>query len=175
MSSWQRKLEFVSDVIKCSRIFSLGYTIKGGYHRAEKSRQVMMMKAAKLGWAGPGAGQEQTMSRPGAGWEQARSRPGAMQEQGRSKSRAGALAVHIPISLKLYWKYRNQKDLPLVVFDWLVQSVRKIALVISNFKFNFYAFSTILMKFGMWTGNAPALLLLLSCSCIAPGLLLACS
>ena len=46
----------------------------------------MMMKAAKLGWAGPGAGQEQTMSRLGAGWEQTRSRPGAMQEQGRSKS-----------------------------------------------------------------------------------------
>ena len=40
----------------------------------------MMMKAAKLGWAGPGAEQEQTMSRPGAGWEQARSRPGAMYE-----------------------------------------------------------------------------------------------
>ena len=53
----------------------------------------MMMKAAKLGWAGPGAGQEQTMSRPGAGWEQARSMPEAMQEQGMSKSRAGALAV----------------------------------------------------------------------------------
>ena len=46
----------------------------------------MMMKAAKLGWTGSGAGQEQTMSRPGAGWEHARSRPGAMQEQGRSKS-----------------------------------------------------------------------------------------
>jgi len=42
----------------------------------------MMMKAAKLGWAGSGAGQEQTMSRPGAGWEHARSTPGAMQEQG---------------------------------------------------------------------------------------------
>ena len=56
----------------------------------------MMMKAAKLGWAGPGAGQEQTMSRPGAGWEQTRSRPGAMQDQGISNSRAGALAVHIP-------------------------------------------------------------------------------
>ena len=28
---------------------------------------LMMMKADKLGWAGPGAGQEQTMSRPGAG------------------------------------------------------------------------------------------------------------
>ena len=71
--------------------------IKGGSRRAEKSRKVlMMMKAAKLGWAGSGAGQEKTMSRPGAGWEHARSRPGAMQEQGRSKSRAGALAVHIP-------------------------------------------------------------------------------
>ena len=41
--------------------------------------------------------------------------------------------------------------------------------------FNFYVFSTILMKFGMWTANAPALLLLLPCSCIAPGLLLASS
>ena len=50
----------------------------------------MMMKAAKLGWAGSGAGQEQTMNRPGAGWEHARSTPGAMQEQGISKSRAGA-------------------------------------------------------------------------------------
>ena len=38
-------------------------TIKGGSRRAEKSRKVlMMMKAAKLGWAGSGAGQEQTMS-----------------------------------------------------------------------------------------------------------------
>ena len=37
-------------------------TIKGGSRRAEKSRKVlMMMKAAKLGWAGSGAGQEQTM------------------------------------------------------------------------------------------------------------------
>ena len=36
-------------------------------------------------------------------------------------------------------------------------------------------FSTIWMKFGMWTANAPALLLLLPCSCIAPGMLLACS
>merc|ERR1712212_1075822 len=72
-------------------------TIKGGSRRAEKSRKVlMMMKAAKLGWAGSGAGQVQTMGRPGAGLEHARSRPGAMQEQGRSKSWAGALAVHIP-------------------------------------------------------------------------------
>ena len=39
-----------------------------------------------------GADHEQARSR----LEQARSRPGAMQEQGRSKSRAGALAVHIP-------------------------------------------------------------------------------
>ena len=31
------------------------------------------------------------------------------------------------------------------------------------------------MKFGIWSANAPALLLLLPCSCIAPGLLLACS
>jgi len=80
-------------------------TIKGGSRRAEKSRKVlMMMKAAKLGWAGSGAGQEQTMSRPGAGWEHARSRPGAMQEQGRSKSRAGALAVHIPNFIQIVLK-----------------------------------------------------------------------
>ena len=76
---------------------TLPRTIKGGSRRAEKSRKVlMMMKAAKLGWAGSGAGQEQTMSRPGAGWEHARSRPGAMQEQGRSKSRAGALTKLLP-------------------------------------------------------------------------------
>ena len=64
----------------------------------------MMMKAAKLGWAGPGAGQEQTMSRPGAGWEQARSMPEAMQEQGMSKSRAGALAVHLPNFIQIILK-----------------------------------------------------------------------
>ena len=79
-------------------------TIKGGSRRAEKSRKVLMMKAAKLGWAGSWAGQEQTMSRPGAGWEHARSRPGAMQEQGRSKSRAGALAVHIPNFIQIVLK-----------------------------------------------------------------------
>ena len=64
----------------------------------------MMMNAAKLGWAGPGAGQEQTMSRPGAGWEQARSRPGAMQEQGMSKSWAGALSVHLPNFIQITLK-----------------------------------------------------------------------
>ena len=72
-----------------SPFFAYFRTIKGGSRRAEKSRKVLMMimKAAKLGWAG--AGQEQTMSRPGAGCELSRSRPGAMQKQGRSKSRAG--------------------------------------------------------------------------------------
>ena len=82
------------------------FTIKGGSRRAEKSCKVlmMMMKAAKLGWAGPGAGQEQTMSRPRAGWEQARSRPGVMQEHGRSKSRAGLFAVHIPNFIKIVLK-----------------------------------------------------------------------
>ena len=64
----------------------------------------MMMKAAKLGWAGPGARQEQTMSRPGAGWEQAMSRQIVIQEQGRSKSRAGALAVHIPNFIQIVLK-----------------------------------------------------------------------
>ena len=81
------------------------YTIKGGSRRAEKSRKVrMMMKAEKLGWAESGAGQEQTMSRPGAGWEHARCWPGVMQEQGRSKSRAGALAVHIPNFMQIVLK-----------------------------------------------------------------------
>ena len=65
---------------------------------------LIMMKAAKLGWAGPGTGQEQTMSRPGAEWEQARSRSGATQEQGISKSRAGALAVHIPNFIQIVLK-----------------------------------------------------------------------
>ena len=43
-------------------------TIKGGCRRAKKSRKVlmMMMKAAKLGWAGPGAGQEQGRNWAGA-------------------------------------------------------------------------------------------------------------
>ena len=80
-------------------------TRKVGYRRAEKSREVlMMMKAVKLGWPQPRAWQEQAMSRPGAGWERARSRPGAMQEQGRSKSRAGALAVHIPNFIQIVLK-----------------------------------------------------------------------
>ena len=53
------------------------HTIKGGSRRAEKSRKVlmMMMKAAKLGLAGPGAGQEQ-------GWSKARA--GLKHEQGRT-------------------------------------------------------------------------------------------
>ena len=80
-------------------------TIKGGSRRAKNSCKVlMMMKAAKQGWAGTGAGPEQTMSRPGAGLEQARSRPGVMQEQGRTKSKAGALAVHIPNFIQIVLK-----------------------------------------------------------------------
>ena len=44
-----------------------GNTIKGGSRRAEKSRKMlMMMMTAKLGLAGPGAGQEQRRSRAGA-------------------------------------------------------------------------------------------------------------
>ena len=37
---------------------SVDNTIKGGSRRAEKIREVLilMMKAANLGWAGPGAG-----------------------------------------------------------------------------------------------------------------------
>ena len=56
---------------------NLIFTIKGGSRRAEKSRKVlmMMMKAAKLGLAGPGAGQEQ-------GWSKARA--GLKHEQGRT-------------------------------------------------------------------------------------------
>ena len=58
----------------------ISLTIISGSRRAEKGRKVlMMMKAAKIEWAGSGTGQEQTMSRPGAGWKHARSRPGAMQ------------------------------------------------------------------------------------------------
>ena len=57
-------------------------TIKGGSRRAEKSRKVlMMMKAAKLGRAVPGAKQEQTTSWPGAGWEHARSNARAGKKQ----------------------------------------------------------------------------------------------
>ena len=58
---------------------------------SKKSRKVlMMMKAVKLGWAGPGSGQEQGRSRPGAKQEQgsSMSRVGPGQEQGRN--RAGA-------------------------------------------------------------------------------------
>ena len=48
-----------------------------------------MMKAAKLGWAGPGAGQEQGWSKVRAGLkhEQGRNRAGAGQEQGAELSR----------------------------------------------------------------------------------------
>ena len=59
--------------------------MKGGSRRAEKSRKVLMMlmKAAKLEWAGPGAGQEQGWSKAVAGLkhEQGRSRTGTGQEQ----------------------------------------------------------------------------------------------
>ena len=48
-------------------VLKINFTIKGGSRRAKKSRKVlMMMKAAKLGWAGPGAGQEQDRNRAGA-------------------------------------------------------------------------------------------------------------
>ena len=48
----------------------------------------MMMMTAKLGWAGPGRGQKQTMNRPGVGQEQARSRLGSDQEQYKSGEEA---------------------------------------------------------------------------------------
>ena len=60
-------------------------TIKDGSRRTEKSRKVLMMmkKAAKLGWAGPGTGQEQGWSKAKAvlKHEQGRSRAGTGQEQ----------------------------------------------------------------------------------------------
>ena len=72
-------------------------TIKGGSRRAEKSRKVlmMMMKAAKLGWAGPGAGQGRGKSKARAGQrrEQGRSRAGAGQEQGRKYKRTFDTAI----------------------------------------------------------------------------------
>ena len=47
---------------------------------------MMMMKAVKLGWAGPGTGQEQARSIPGGpGQEQCRSRA----KQGRKIAEAG--------------------------------------------------------------------------------------
>ena len=61
-------------------------TIKGGSRRAKKSCKVlMMMKAAKLGWAGAGARKKQ-------GWTKTRARKGrrwAGQEQGISRNWAG--------------------------------------------------------------------------------------
>ena len=60
--------------------------IKGGSRRAEKSRKVLMrMKAAKLGWAGAGAGKKQS-------WTKSRARKGrswAGLEQGRSRAEVG--------------------------------------------------------------------------------------
>ena len=48
------------------RQFRLCTTIKGGSRRAENSRKVlMMMKAAKLGWAGAGAGLDQEQGQKG--------------------------------------------------------------------------------------------------------------
>ena len=60
------------------------FTIKGG-SRLATGKVLMMMKAAKLGWAGAGEGKEH-------GWSRSRARKGrsqAGQEQGRSKDRAG--------------------------------------------------------------------------------------
>ena len=53
---------------------------------------MMMMKSAKLGWAGPGAGQEQGWSKAKAGLKQEQGRSRADQskaEQGRKRARAG--------------------------------------------------------------------------------------
>ena len=71
------------------RQFRLCTTIKGGSRRAENSRKVlMMMKAAKLGWAGAGAGKEQgqevqKLGRAGAGKKQGWSRIRAEVETGQ--------------------------------------------------------------------------------------------
>ena len=52
------KLEKTSSELKVKLYIRMFTTIKGGSRRAEKCRKVlMMMKAAKLGWAGSGAGQ----------------------------------------------------------------------------------------------------------------------
>ena len=73
--------------INLVKLFRKYCSIKGRSHHAEKSCKVlMMMKAAKLGWAGAGAGLEQEQGRSRA--RQGRSRAG--QEQGRSRNRAGA-------------------------------------------------------------------------------------
>ena len=59
---------------------------KGGSRRAKKSCEVLMimMKNAKLGWAGAGQEQGRGKARAGQKREQGRSRVGAGQEQGRS-------------------------------------------------------------------------------------------
>ena len=60
-------------------------TIKGGSRRAVVGKVLMMMKAAKLGWAGAGAGKKQ-------GWNKSRARKGrswAGLEQGRSRAEVG--------------------------------------------------------------------------------------
>ena len=52
----------------------------------KRCKVLMVMKAAKLGWARAGAGKKQ-------GWTKSRARKGrrrAGQEQGRSRNRAGA-------------------------------------------------------------------------------------
>ena len=64
------------------------FTIKGGSSRDEKSCKVLMMlKAAKLGWAAVGAGKKQGWTKSIA--RKGRSRAEAGQEQGRSRNWAG--------------------------------------------------------------------------------------
>ena len=65
--------------------------------------------------------------------------------------------------------FQCETTMAIFLTDWTNQSKPTIANL-----FYFYVFTTIWMKFGMWTVNAPALLLLLHCSCTVPGLLLAC-
>ena len=72
-------------------------SIKGGSRRAKKNcKALMMMKAAKLGWAEAGAGLGQELGRSvawpgraGAGQSRSRTEVRTGQEQSRSRSSAG--------------------------------------------------------------------------------------
>ena len=77
------KLKKTISELKVKLYIRMFTTIKGGSRRAEKSRKVLMMmlKAAKLGWAGPRAGQEQSKSGAEASEGQEQSRTGTGQEQ----------------------------------------------------------------------------------------------
>ena len=84
-----------SGTVMVSNVPYITNTIKGASRRAEKSRKVlMMMKAAKLGWAGAGEGKKQ-------GWTKSRARKGrnrAGQEEGRSRNWASLQCKH-----RIFW------------------------------------------------------------------------